>query len=74
MISEITVVFSVKGEIVNFFENLSVNNLRKELSDLRNLSTFRIRNIKHTLIAMLFCGPSLTAHAINLTTCLNKQA
>jgi hypothetical protein len=59
MISEITVFFSVKGEIVNFLENLSVNN---EKLTLRNLSTFRIRNIKHTLIAMLFCGPSLTAH------------
>jgi hypothetical protein len=64
MISEITVFFSVKGEIVNFLENLFVNNNEKlTLRNLRNLSTFRIRNIKHTLIAMLFCGPSLTAHA-----------
>jgi hypothetical protein len=64
MISEITVVFSVKGEIVNFLENLSVNNNEKlTLRNLRNLSTFRIRNIKYTLIAMLFCGPSLTAYA-----------
>jgi hypothetical protein len=51
-------------EIVNFLENLSVNNNEKlTLRNLRNLSTFRIRNIKYTLIAMLFCGPSLTAYA-----------